>query len=685
MIICLSAGICGMLSGCDHPTVKVSSALEISDSFSGTRTITVIYPLSTEIDGIKDAILEDAPADTDGAAFTYVGVKEDGYYFELALSFRNKTEYETIIGGLTDRKATAFLSRKNTSLTSGTRMAEDFDVKELIGWMVRDTQGNPATKKLEFDYSANSVRIGTDVYETGSTVNINDCTGSRINSVSIKTSNDKEGSYSRTFTFSLPNETYLHNKSAVETYFLSNTASDAQYTGWSAEGSNMIYTAIFENLDIKKLSEVTSMLLDTDSVEIFYGDRDNASTPLSEGLTFEENLDTFSFIGAENGFPKLEYAYSLPTSTIHGDGSVFTDGRWKSAGTWEEGVYKVELNEGSAKLRIPDGIQYFINGVNFYMTSLGDSRFRRTTEFLYSKSDGYDAMNHANNYFISKGAVSEMTEDENNLICRVSVEGTTEEITAMLVKLFGSGNFVAYRQNEGFLALTVKTELTDYVNLGYMLNSANANRPMTYFVNSEGGDNIVSVSVNGSETAYTEHGASSLPIEGGVATVEYHGNIPITAHIVIYVVIGTALLALTAFVCIMLLKPKKKRRPQADPLNNPEAFVGEPKEAEEFETAGETEGAHSLDQTTTFSIFELGALARNKKYVDEINKDVEERLHAQSLEDQKHDIRARELEELSRKVYGEETDDPAGSKDAEAAVPEESVGPTGTEPQESEE
>ena len=164
------------------------------------------------------------------------------------------------------------------------------------------------------------------------------------------------------------------------------------------------------------MTEVTAKLLDTDSVEIFYGDRDNASTPLSEGLTFEENLDTFSFIGAENGFPKLEYAYSLPTSTIHGDGSVFADGQWKNAGTWEDGVYKVELTDGSAKLRIPDGIQYFINGVNFHMTSLGDSRFRRTTEFLYSKSDGYDAMNYANNYFISKGAVSETAEDENNLI-----------------------------------------------------------------------------------------------------------------------------------------------------------------------------------------------------------------------------------------------------------------------------
>ena len=46
MIICLCVGVCGLLSGCDHPTVKVSSAMEISDSFSGTRTVTVVYPLS---------------------------------------------------------------------------------------------------------------------------------------------------------------------------------------------------------------------------------------------------------------------------------------------------------------------------------------------------------------------------------------------------------------------------------------------------------------------------------------------------------------------------------------------------------------------------------------------------------------------------------------------------------------
>lgn len=653
MISLLSIALCLSLAGCDRPTVRVSSVLDIDAGFAGSRTVTAVYPLSADIDAIRETLEQDAPTgEIEGAEFRYVGVEEDGYYFELILSFDDKAAYEEQVGALIGRHASAFLSRKNTALTRGTRMAEDFDVSELIAWVARDTAAADATKDLAFDYSDNTVQIGGDIYLTDSTVSINDCEGSRINSVSLKTSNDKEGHYDRTFSFSVPNETYIKDQEEIERYFTTNTSQDAQYAGWSAEGSNMIYTVIYEQLDLDQLTEVTAMLLDTDSAAIFYGDRDNSSTPLSEGLTFEESLDTFSFIGADNGFPPLRYAYSLPTSTIHGDGSVLRDGRWKSDGSWEEGVYRVQLDDGAATVRIPDGMQYAINGINFYLESLGEERFRRTTEFLYSKTDGHDGMNYAYSFFLDRGAECEIGENDENLTCRVTCEGSTDEITAMLVKLFGSGNFMAYRQNEGFLALTVKTELTDYVNLGYMLNAFNANRPMTYYVSSDGGENIVSVSVDGAETAYTEHGASSLPVEGGVAVVEYHGNIPITSHIVIYIVSGTLLLALTAFICIMLLKPKKRRH-AADPLNNPEAYVGEVKQ-EEDEGAEETPDAASLDQTTTFSIFELGALARNKKYVDEINKDIEARMHAQSLEDQKNDIRARELEEMSRKVYGAE-------------------------------
>ena len=672
LVIILCMGVCAGLSGCDKPSVSVESALDINTSFAGTRTVDIVYPLSMNIDLIKDSLVAASPTDEiDGAEFSYVGVEENGYHFELKLTFRDKGEYEAVVGKLIGRSPTVILSLKNTSLTNGTRMAEDFDVSELVMWAERLTEEEKETRGMEYKYDTNTVKIGAASYDTESTVMINDCTGSRINSVSIKTSNDKEGNYDRSFVFSVPNDTYIHDKEAIEKYFLGNTSSDAEYTGWTAEGSNMIYTAIFNGLSMSQLTEVTSMLLDTDSTEIFYGDRDNSSTPLSEGMSFEETLDTFSFIGSDNGFPKIEYSYSLPTSTTHGDGMVFENGKWVSKGTWEEGVCKITLDSGAGRIRIPDGIQYSINGINFYLVSLGDSRFRRSTEFLYSKTDGYDGMSYADKFFTSIGMNSSIDENDENLICRVTSEGTTEEITNDLVKLFGSGNFMAYRRSEGSFSLTVKTELTDYVNLGYMLNSSNANRPMTYYVSSEGGDNIVSVSVDGSETAYTDHSASSLPIKEGNATVEYHGNIPITSHIVLYIVLGSAVLILTAFVAIMLLKPKKKRR-DADPINDPEAYTGdpEPDDSEEASGSGKTSAQNPLAQTTTFSIFELNALSRNKKYVDEINKDIEERIHADSLRDQKNDIRARELEEMSRKVYGSSDSETSEQASEDAQQPD---------------
>ena len=52
--------------------------------------------------------------------------------------------------------------------------------------------------------------------------------------------------------------------------------------------------------------------------------------------------------------------------------------------------------------------------------------------------------------------------------------------------------------------------------------------------------------------------------------------------------------------------------------------------------------------------------------MDEINKDIEERIQADSIRDQKNDIRARELEEMSRKVYGEQS----GEEPTESDSPE---------------
>ena len=590
VLLAVSAAV--MLTGCDRPSAQIRSVMNVDPSFRGTRTVTVVYPLSTDIDLIKDAIMEGDPSGgVEGLSFAYKGVEEDGYYFELSFEFADRSEYEAQASAAVGRSATALLSVKDTVITTGVRMAENFDVSDLVGWMTRATETEEATKDLGFECTLNTVTVGSKTYTEGSTVDISDVKGSTVSSVSIRTSNDKQGRYDRTFVFTVPNSVYLTSKDSFESYFLANTAPAAGYCGWSSEGANMLYTVIYEDLSVKELREYTAMLLDTDSVEIDYGDSDSTSTPLSEGMVFTESLDTFSFIGADKGAPTLQYSYSLPVSTIHGDGAVYKDGTWVTEGKWEEGVYKAELSSGSVELRIPDGMQYAINGVDFYLESLGDGRFRRTTSFLYSKTDGYDGMNYAESFFTSRGAKAVTGEDEDNLICSLVSEGTAAQITDELVKMFGSGNFMAWRSSTSPLALSVKTEFVDYVSLSSILSSSNANRPMRYRVSSASDENIVSLFADGAEQAYKSASESVLEVKGGSGVVEYKGNIPITVNIIIYVLTGAALTFAAILTAVLLLRRGKKRG------NTPDARCAD--------GTTEPDAPADLSQTTTFSISEL--------------------------------------------------------------------------------
>ena len=656
LTIILALSVMLMFTGCGPDQVMVESVMDITADFEGTRTVTVKYPLSAVIDDIKDAVLADDPtSEVEGASFKYKGVEEDGYYFVLSFTFSDREEYEEQVSAVIGRRATSVLSVKDTVLTKGTRMTEDFGLRDLVTWMIRDTAMTDQ-KDLEFTESVNTVAIGSKTFNADPTIDISDVAGCIVNSVSIRTSNDKGDHYDRTFTFSVPNDAFVAFKDSFEEYFLSNTAPAAGYSGWSAEGGSMIYTVIYEKLSVDELAQYTSMLLDSDNIEIFYGDKDNSSTPLSEGLTFEESLDTLSFIGPDDGAPALYYSYSLPTNTIHGDGAVYRDGRWSSEGKWEDGVYKLELDTGSVTLRVPDGIQYAINGIDFTLESLGEERFRRTTTFLYNKTDGYDGMNYALSYFTRRGANASTGEDDENLTCSVVSEGTTAEITAELVKLFGSGNFMTCTRSAGAFALSEKTSFTDYISMGAMLNSNNENRPMRYYVRSSGGENIVSVSVDGSETAYTTAKDSVLSVKGGNATVEYRGNIPITSHIIIYILAGSLMLAVTVLIAALMLHRRKKPVRSHEAQELIDTIVPEE----------DDDGAAALRQTTTFSIFELGALSRNKKVVDEINRDVEKRMEADRIEEMKKEIRAKELEEMGRKVYGDSADKSDSSHEDES-------------------
>ncbi|MBE6825166.1 MAG: hypothetical protein E7513_07485 [Ruminococcaceae bacterium] len=622
------------LSGCSSEKAKVESVLEVDSDFAGHRTITLKYPLDVHIEELEKSLLSINPLkDSEKSTFEYNGVGQDGYIFVMELNFSSYDEYVSQISGLVGREVYSYLSQPQTVLTTGTRMIEDFDVSELVSWITKCAQNIEATKDIEYDFSFNTVSINGSVFNTGSTVDISQREGKPINSITVETTNLKDGTYDRTITFSIPNKTYIDLSGSLESYFTANTNPEAQYCDWTSQGSNWEYKVIYKSLTIEELSQYTAKLLDTKSDIVFYGDKDNSSTPLSEGLVFEENFDTFSFMGESGESVELLYKYALPTKTTHGDGSVFDNGKWSTVGAWQDGIYSVSVEKDTMNIRIPDGIQYAINGINFDLEVLGDNHFIRRTDFLYSKTQGIDGMLYAKEFFESKGATVETDEDDDNLICRVFCEGDDATITDQLVKYFGSGNFMAYEVKNPAMALSAKTKLTDYVSLQHMLNSTNANRPITYTVHSSGDENIIDLSCENVDSDKSSQDTDVLLVEvqGGQGTVVYNGNIPNTKNIIIYCIVGVFMFSACVVAIVYMLYRQRKRK-----------------------HSGNDNSTAIPQQTTTFSIAELTALSdkADKELLEEIDKDINEKIEADRIESLSKELKAKEIEELSKMIYG---------------------------------
>ncbi len=626
-----------MLSACSVEKAKVESLLEIDSNFAGHRSITIKYPLEAHVDELTDALLDSNPLkDSESSTFEYMGVMQDGYTFVMDIVFDSHDDYLSQVRTLLDRKVTSFVSRPDSVLASGTRMVENFDVSELIRWMSDISTQNEDTKAIEYDCTVNTVSIESDVFNTSSTIDINERTGEPINSILIETTNLKDGTYDRTVTFSIPNDTYNELSSSLEQYFTTNTSSKAQYCDFTSLGSAWEYKVIFKSLTLDELSEFTAMLLDTSKSTLFYGDKDNSSTPLSEGLLFEESFDTFSFMGKNGESVELQYRYALPVETTHGDGTVFYDSKWNTVGSWQDGIYSVSVDQDTFNIRIPDGIQYAINGIDTTLEVVGVDNFIRTTDFLYSKTQGMDGMLYAKDFFEQKGATVTTSEDDKNLICSVVCQGSSAQISDELTQYFGRGNFVTYSTKDTAFSLSMKTELVDSVNLSYMLNSTNANRPITYTVVSSGDERIKSLSCD-SDTIKVKNNIDTKPlvaVDGGQGTVVYNGKIANTKNIIIFcVAVALILLGILAVVGYVLYKRRKSRVIPYDALTD----------------------AQDTDEVVVESSEPLSD--DDKQYRDEIDKDISEKIESDRIETLSKELKAKELEKLHRMVCGDLEDD----------------------------
>ena len=590
-----------IFSGCEEESIEVESIINIDSNFSGNRTVNIVFPLSVNIDSVLNDIKEKAPA-VEGVSFEYQGVEKDGYHFQLIIVFNSRPDYATKVSSLIGREANVLLSHMDTILAKGTIMKEDFDNADLVYWIPRITKNNSQMSSLSYKYNGNTVSIGGEIYTTKSKVNIIERTGAEINGIVIDTTNSKDETYDRTITFSIPDDTYKKIENKLKTYFEDRTMPTASYYGWADKGETKEYTVIYENLSIEDLGEYTGKLLDTEDEEVFYGDKDNSSTPLSEGLIFEENFNTFSFIGNKSRPINITYNYALPVVSTHGEGAVKVDGSWKQSGSWESGVYSVDLTDDVVSVRIPDGIQYDVKEINFSLNSVSENNFIRTTEFIYS-GENADAFDYAYKYFTGKDAKVETQETDDGYICRVISSGSSGEISDELASLFGSGNYLSYSRMSKRLSLSDKTHLIDNINMGHMLNEQNKNIPMTYSVGTMGEERIFTLECDGKQVGngITGEEVLSVNVECGQAMIEYRGNIPKIGIVITFITVFAAVL-MSAVLIIVLMNVGRRIRKK-------KVFIGGNYGVDEDPSGkgsyADDDFADAPFQTTMFKISEL--------------------------------------------------------------------------------
>lgn len=547
-------------TGCEERNVEVESVFNIEENFYGERIVTLIFPLSIDIEDVSDNIIEEAP-DIEGIDFEYVGVLDDGYHFELKITFNSKDDYISKVSSLIGREATVYLSRPDSVLAKGIRMKEDFSLGDLIYWIPRITKNNLETSSLGYKYLGNTISIDGDKYIASSTIDIMQRIGVEIYGITIDTTNYKDDTYDRTITFSIPKDSYDKVETKLYNYFLTNTMPNASFCEWTDKGEIKEYTVIYKGITLKELIVFTARLLDCNNVDAFYGDKDNASTPLSIGNTFEESFDTFSFIGIGNKPIKVNYNYALPADSIHGEGAIKSKGNWKQSGKWNLGVYSTEIDDDIVAVKIPDGTQYSIIGINFKLESLSENSFIRTTELIYDKTE-QEGLEYASGYFENLGVDVTVELGEDNNRCKVVCSGTAFEITDQLMKCFGSGNFMSYSLEDGAFSLSSKTQLIDSINIGHMLNDNNSSVPMMYVAFSKGEEKIYSLDCDGNDTVYGVSGSEELfvPITHGEGIITYKGVITNHSAIIVFIIVSIIVIALVIFLVIQFYIPRKIKK-----------------------------------------------------------------------------------------------------------------------------
>lgn len=567
IVICFfTLAIMLFASGCGKTETQVENLMKVSDDFVGERVVTLIFDKSISNKTDKQEVIEKTIREKCPKNLSYRTEAADGTYkCVFVLSFSSLDEYKTKIASIIGRQIAVAYGYTNTPLSKGTYYKEDFDGMSLVAWLDDALYQNEDSKiQLKCESTSNVVKYNSEVFSSKtSTLNTSTVKGEPVKSVTIDTVNHKNTLFDRTMTLSVPVATYNKLGASLQELMTSRVAPEG-VASWKQNNEYMDFTVKYQKLDIARLQQYTKLFVDCRNESIYYGDQNKSSTPLAEQLVFEEKIDLLSFVSENTEPVQLTYSYTLPKETTHGEGVGLSNGEWQTSGSWSNSTYKVSDKNGVYDIRVPDGMQYSIKGINIALTSNPDNSFKRSVDFIYDYNTGQKGLDYAYSFLASRGFVVSKETLADGIVCRVTQQGTAEELNLAVADLFGSGNSFSSTKHTNNLSVVTNIDVVDNVNIAHMLSGTNSNIPINYTAKSENKEYIRNLNLLNNASGSTvnakkaEDNSYTATVDGGNFAMSYSATVPHSSGIVLYCAICSAIILISALTIVLLIKYNAK-------------------------------------------------------------------------------------------------------------------------------
>lgn len=552
-------------TGCGKTHTKVENLMKISDNFVGERVVTVEFDKTISNNEEKQKTIEATVKEKCPNNLSYRTEKADGAYkCVFVLSFSSLDEYKTKVASIIGRQIAVAYGYTNTVLSKGTYYKEDYDGMELVKWLDDALYQQTSKIELESESTSNVVKYNKEVFSSKESIlNTSTVKGEAVRSVTIDTTNHKNTLYDRAMTLSVPIATYNKLGASLQELMTSRINPEGVAV-WKQNNDCMDFTVKYEKIDIAKLQEYTKLFVDCHNESIYYGDQNKSSTPLAEQLVFQERIDLLTFVSGTEAPIQMNYNYTLPKETTHGEGVGLSNGEWATCGIWTNSTYKITDTNGVYDIRVPDGMQYTIKGINIRLIDLGEDSFKRSVDFVYDRNTGQKGLDYAYNFLAVKGFTVSKESVEGGMACRITQQGSAKEISSAVSDLFGSGNSFDCSTRTNDLSVVTDINVTDNVNISHMLTGANSNIKINYTAVSESKEyirnlNITNKASNTSSTArMNKDNSYTATIEGGNFSMNYSATTPYLTGIAIYCSICAVIILISVLTIIMLIKYNSK-------------------------------------------------------------------------------------------------------------------------------